>query len=129
MDDKIGFGFCCVLFHLLALTTAANVYDGVGEGGNRGNPGVKLRITQKGLDYLNSVLLYEMNEIIPRLHLDDVDHSSGNGHIRITNGRVTGYKAPTSQTLTLSPPDQIVWSSSGANIAMSGHVQVSMRYV
>lgn len=105
----------------------SGLQDGVANGGKNGNPGVKARITQKGLNYLNDVVKYQMSVLIPRLRIDDMTFNQGlAGSATLTNARVTNYKAPDVQTMNFQPPNQVILVMQNMGVSMSGHVRGNM---
>jgi lipopolysaccharide-binding protein len=87
------------------------------------NPGLKLRLSQPGLNYAGSVAVQIMSDKIHDLRIPD---QTGTAHVEvgkveyeIRNIRLTSFQPP-STSVTVNPGSGITWSLSGAALSIHG---------
>ncbi len=86
------------------------------------NPGLKLRITQNGLNYAATQAIKSLNlqgQTIPDIHGSD-DANVGDVYYDITNARIQSFVTPHSG-LYIKSGTGIHWSIQGASIRLTGN--------
>ncbi len=87
-----------------------------------GNPGLKLRITQKGLNYAATQAIKSLNlqgQTIPDIHGTD-NENVGDVDYDITNARIQSFVTPQS-SLSIKSGTGIHWSVQGASLMLTGN--------
>jgi len=83
------------------------------------NPGIKLRVTKKAVDYIIQMVGRILDSQVPNLKVDKAEKyiKDLDGKIKITNLHITNYKKPDSISLELSAPNQIKLSIKNSDVA------------
>ncbi len=78
---------------------------------------MKLRLTQRGLDFINGLAADTMNKHVPNMILPNVEKDLGaQGHIKLANVHIISFKKADSYQLELQPPTEVVWKMENMNI-------------
>ena len=82
-----------------------------------GNPGMKIRLTKRGLDYANGLAAETMNKLVPKMTIGNINKDFGaNGRLVFTNIRVTQFKPADSYELNLKPKADVLWKMNNMDI-------------
>ncbi|GFR94351.1 bactericidal permeability increasing protein [Elysia marginata] len=94
---------------------------------NSANPGVKIRVTKKGIDYANSVAQRLLTQQLRTLGFPNQSSQSGKTSISVTNIRVEGVSIPSS-SIALSPQrNGLTWAISNFGITVRANYRAVKR--
>ncbi|KAK2157067.1 hypothetical protein NP493_1915g00000 [Ridgeia piscesae] len=82
-------------------------------------PGLKIRLSTKGLDYVSNAALDVMTSRLSGQSIDDYHGQSGKTKFDITRVRITSFNKPHSET-TVAPGSGITWKLSGGSVSIKG---------
>ncbi|KAI0216967.1 hypothetical protein LSAT2_028645 [Lamellibrachia satsuma] len=89
-------------------------------------PGLKIRFSAKGLDYVSRAALDVMSTQVIGKSIDDYHGQSGRTKYDITSMRITGFEKPLTGT-TVAPGSGITWRLSGGSVSMHGDWRYKYR--
>ncbi len=86
--------------------------------GRRNNPGMKLRLTQRALDYANEVIMKGIERQVPKTRIAQVSRTTpdGKGHVTLTNIRFNHFKSPSTSEFSMVPPNLGQWTMRNTEI-------------
>uniref|UniRef100_A0AC35FU32 Lipid-binding serum glycoprotein C-terminal domain-containing protein n=1 Tax=Panagrolaimus sp. PS1159 TaxID=55785 RepID=A0AC35FU32_9BILA len=119
---KLGFW----IFYIFFVTVDAKILVVPNAGWNHqyGFPGVKLRLTRKGADYIKNVGVHLLNEQLAQLNGFHVTHPISRpgleGTISVTDIRTLRYQAPQAAHIQFSAPSYLILSIENAAISLAG---------
>lgn len=92
-----------------------------------GNPGLKIFITRKGLDFANKEASVALNSKIEDVKtLPDINKDISRGYVKAWNMRFTSF-SPLKFSYDLQAPNTIIWSAKDGEIHLQGEFQIKKK--
>ncbi|VDK47647.1 unnamed protein product [Gongylonema pulchrum] len=93
-------------------------------GGYRGNPGIKLRVNQRGFQYASALAAQVLDREIVRARIPDIHQEIKEvcGQVTICNIHVSNYRPPCRLQIYPSPPNLIVLRVEDFDVGVTGNL-------